>query len=362
MPSLAPADPASERALRASPLVPTLSFAALGLATMVAIGALGLAQHPAAAPDVASPGISVRPPQLSLAGVPAEARSATPEAASATPVALPGAGLLRAATPTEMVVPVVDSSARSAGRGSGARSATGSAQETAVAVGRGTRLTAGLPGQGAVAGSPGSANGADRPVAAARKRPTSPQPVPAPQRPKHTPVAGQPTTVPVPKASTPPAPLEDAGTPTPDGTSVVSGPSPVQGQLVMAAKPRMARVAVAQPTSTLAPPTPGPAKREKHQTRQQQTRQKHQPGVRQEPRQDAHGRQEAQAGQGHRPTQSRQVKHDDQDRRAKQDHRDHQAKQGSRAKQGKQGHAAKQRKQAKRQHRTGHGHGGADHR
>ena len=55
MPSLVPADPASERALRASPLVPTLSFAALGLATMVAVGALGLAQQPSAGADLASP-------------------------------------------------------------------------------------------------------------------------------------------------------------------------------------------------------------------------------------------------------------------------------------------------------------------
>ena len=336
MPPLAPADPASERALRASPLVPTLSFAALGLATMVAIGALGLAQQPSAGAAPSSPGIPVRPPALTLAGAPAEARAATPDVARVTPAGLPtelpGARLLRGPASPVTVVPVVDSSDRSLDR-SGARAHAGSAP---VAVGRGARLAAGLPGHGAAAGSSGDADGAHRPVAAARKPAPSRQPVTAPQRPGRAPVRGPRPTAPVPAPSKPSAPQGGVDAPTPDGTSVVPGPSPVQGPLLMAARPKGARPVAAPVPTTVASTTPVPGKNHRRSTRQQ------------EQRSDGRGR-HGERDADKAPGTSREPGHRAAARQhaAEQDHQDHRAHSGKQHRQAKQRRQAKQHRQAK---------------
>jgi len=346
MPSLVPADPASERALRASPLVPTLSFAALGLATMVAIGALGLAQHPSAAPSLAAPSISVRPPDLTLAGAPAEARAVAPEVARVLPVELPAAGSLRTPASAETVVPVVEPGQRSSG-GSATHSRAGSAQEVPLAVGRGARVAAGLPGKDAAAGSSRSADGADRPLAAARKPSRSPQPVPAPRRSGTAPVGGHRTTAPAPKPTKPATPSKPSSpqggvsTPAPGRTSVVPETSPVQGPLLMAARPRGVRVAVV--TTTITPPTPVAAK--------QQDRQKRRGS---QAKQDNQAKHEHPAKQEHQAKQDRQAKHENQAKQHRQAKQDRKAKQHRPA---KHEHQARHNHQAEQQHRAGHGHG-----
>ncbi len=348
MPSLVPADAASERALRASPLGPTLSFAALGLATMVAVGALGLAQQPSAAAHLGSPHISVRPPDLTLAGAPADARAVAPDIARVTPVELPGAGSLRIPAPVETVEPVVDPSVRSSA-GTTADLPTGSAQ-VLQASGRAARLAAVLAPNGAAAGSSRSADSADRPVAAARKPSTSWQPVPAPRRPGTAPVGGRRTTAPTPSTSS--TPQGGVSTPAPARTAVVPEPSPVQGPLLMAARPKGVRVAVAVVPTTIAPSTPAVAKKHQRSAGRQERRSD---GQSRDGRRGSGTAAGAGSEHGHRSPAPRHSA-TQQDRR---DHRDKHAKHDRRAEQdrpAKQAHSADQDRPANREHSAGQDH------
>ena len=139
-------------------------------------------------------------------------------------------------------MPVVDPSARSSA-GSATRSRTGPGAGGAARAGE----VPGLP-RDCRARVPrqvprGAPTVPHRPVAAARKPSTSSQPVPAPKRPGHAPVAGSAPR----RRRRRPSPraldaLDAAGRastpPRRAGTSVVPDPAPVQGPLLMAARPK----------------------------------------------------------------------------------------------------------------------------
>jgi hypothetical protein len=162
MPTSAPADLASARALRASPVAPTVSFAVLGLVTVLALGLLGLSQQASVTGDRAPAGGAVRAPHLVLAGPSDVPRAASP--------LLPDS--------LRMVVPVARSAVRSAA-GPGAAFT----HDGAVVIGQGSVVAAELPGQSGTTEPVRQPQGAAAlPLARATTPATSPVPAQQPAK------------------------------------------------------------------------------------------------------------------------------------------------------------------------------------
>ena len=119
MPTAAPQDDACERALRASTVGPTLSFALLGLVTVLAVGLLGLSQQASVARDRDLAGTALAGPSLGALGSSAGDRAAAP--VRPEPVRPVATGLLTSWSATRVVAPpeVPDGGAVSVGGGSG---------------------------------------------------------------------------------------------------------------------------------------------------------------------------------------------------------------------------------------------------
>ena len=98
MPTAAPEDDASERALRASTVGPTLSFALLGLVTVLAVGLLGLSQQASVARDRDLAATALAGPSLGALGSSAGDRAAAP--VRSEPVRPVATGLLTSWSPT----------------------------------------------------------------------------------------------------------------------------------------------------------------------------------------------------------------------------------------------------------------------
>src|SRR5690348_17688133 len=103
MPTAAPEDDASERALRASTVGPTLSFALLGLVTVLAVGLLGLSQQASVARDRGLASTALARPSLGALGSSAGDRAAAP--ARPAPVRPVATGLLPSWSPPRAVAP-----------------------------------------------------------------------------------------------------------------------------------------------------------------------------------------------------------------------------------------------------------------
>ena len=162
MPTAAPEDDASERALRASTVGPTLSFALLGLVTVLAVGLLGLSQQASVARDRDLAATALAGPSLGALGSSAGDRAAAP--VRSEPVRPLATGLLTSWSAPRVVAPP-----EAPGGG-------------AVSVGGGSGLAADLPGEGtssgpvdepAAAPAPGRKPAAKKPVA---KKPAGKKP------------------------------------------------------------------------------------------------------------------------------------------------------------------------------------------
>ena len=157
MPTAAPEDDASERALRASTVGPTLSFALLGLVTVLAVGLLGLSQQASVARDRDLAATALAGPSLGALGSSAGDRPTAP--VRSEPVRPVATGLLTSWSPTRVVTPP---------------------EGGAVSVGGGSGLAADLPGEGTSSGP------VDEPAAGPVRQPaTAPAPKrkPAPKKP-----------------------------------------------------------------------------------------------------------------------------------------------------------------------------------
>ena len=150
MPTAAPEDDASERALRASTVGPTLSFALLGLVTVLAVGLLGLSQQASVARDRDLAATALAGPSLGALGSSAGDRAAAP--VRSEPVRPVATGLLTSWSPTRVVTPP---------------------EGGAVSVGGGSGLAADLPGEGTSSGP------VDEPAAGPVRQPAA---APAPAR------------------------------------------------------------------------------------------------------------------------------------------------------------------------------------
>ena len=148
MPTAAPEDDASERALRASTVGPTLSFALLGLVTVLAVGLLGLSQQASVARDRNLAGTALAGPSLGALDSSAGDHAASP--VRPEPVRPVATGLL-----TSWVVPPE------------------APDGAAVSVGGGSGLAADLPGEGMSSGP------VDEPAAGPVRQPAA---APAPVR------------------------------------------------------------------------------------------------------------------------------------------------------------------------------------
>ena len=157
MPTAAPEDDASERALRASTVGPTLSFALLGLVTVLAVGLLGLSQQASVARDRDLAATALAGPSLGALGSSAGDRAVAP--VRSEPVRPVATGLLTSWSPTRVVTPP---------------------EGGAVSVGGGSGLAADLPGEGTSSGS------VDEPAAGPVRQPAAapaPERKPAPKKP-----------------------------------------------------------------------------------------------------------------------------------------------------------------------------------
>ena len=150
MPTAAPEDDASERALRASTVGPTLSFALLGLVTVLAVGLLGLSQQASVARDRDLAATALAGPSLGALGSSAGDRAVAP--VRSEPVRPVATGLLTSWSPTRVVTPP---------------------EGGAVSLGGGSGLAADLPGEGTSSGP------VDEPAAGPVRQPAA---APAPER------------------------------------------------------------------------------------------------------------------------------------------------------------------------------------
>lgn len=170
MPTAVPEDDASERALRASTVGPTLSFALLGLVTVLAVGLLGLSQQASVARDRDLAGTALAGPSLGALGSSAGDRAAAP--VRSEPVRPVATGLLTSWSAPRVVTPP---------------EAPGG---EAVSIGGGSGLAADLPGEGTPSGP------VDEPAAGPVRQPAAaPAPVRKPAAKKRTvkkPVAKKP--------------------------------------------------------------------------------------------------------------------------------------------------------------------------
>ena len=150
MPTAVPEDDASERALRASTVGPTLSFALLGLVTVLAVGLLGLSQQASVARDRDLAGTALAGPSLGALGSSAGDRAAAP--VRSEPVRPVATGLLTSWSAPRVVTPP---------------EAPGG---EAVSIGGGSGLAADLPGEGTPSGP------VDEPAAGPVRQPAAPAP------------------------------------------------------------------------------------------------------------------------------------------------------------------------------------------
>ena len=158
MPTAAPQDDASERALRASTVGPTLSFALLGLVTVLAVGLLGLSQQASVARDRDLAGTALAGPSLGALGSSAGDRAAAP--VRPEPMRPVATGLVTSWSATPVVSPPEVP------------------KGAAVSVGGGSGLAADLPGEGTSSGpvdepAAGPADPGRRPAA---KKPAAKKP------------------------------------------------------------------------------------------------------------------------------------------------------------------------------------------
>src|SRR5690349_16197141 len=171
MPTAAPQDDASERGLRASTVGPTLSFAFLGLVTVLAVGLVGLSQQASVARDRNLAGTALAGPSLRALGSSAGDRAAAP--VRSEPVRPVATALLTSWPPTPVVAPpeVPEGGAVSVGGGSGLAADLPGEATSSPAVGEPAAGTAGEP---VAAPAPGSKRAARKPVA---KKPAAKKPV-----------------------------------------------------------------------------------------------------------------------------------------------------------------------------------------
>ena len=132
MPTAPPEDDASERALRASTVGPTLSFALLGLVTVLAVGLLGLSQQASVARDRDLAGTALAGPRLGALD-----SSASDRAASHGPA---GAGAPRRHGP-----PRPPGSRRASGRSGRRRRSASAAAAASPPTCRATATSSGTP-------------------------------------------------------------------------------------------------------------------------------------------------------------------------------------------------------------------------
>lgn len=269
MPATEPEDVASERALRASPVAPTVAFAVLGLVTVFAVGSLGLSQQPSATRDDAPPVVALQAPHLTLAGPPEGASAAVPSSLRLVPAGSPAAG--SAAPGSDSVVSADvprqtaedgDTRAPAGGvRSGGERPSQGGGVDGVVVVGGGGGVAAELPGDGTPVKQPDDVPTV--PPGKAKAPSSTPKPTPSP-KPSPTPKPS-PSPEPSPTPTSTPTPAPEAG-PTP---APVSGPTPAPVQSQAPSQDAGIAPVDDTPPSSMVPSPPGSSAGQTHRAHAQ---------------------------------------------------------------------------------------------